>query len=327
MHKLFILPKTNYGEIMEKKAVLIGTFHAIKERYIEIIKEKYDLVIYNYHEINYEYLKNVDVIFLDSDMPYYVIIDLYHFALRYNKTVNLFPNLILLSNYTQKKISDILILKLRPYEITFFQEVIKRIFDFIFSLMAILLLAPLMIIIFIILKIFDPGPAFYLQKRLTKNQRPFTLLKFRTMVNQAEETTGVILSPIEDGRITKIGKFLRRTRFDELPQFFNVLIGDMSIVGPRPEREYFVNKFISENKAYNYRFNVKAGITGLSQINCRYCSQYDEKLNFDLYYISHYRLLVDFKIIIKTVKVFFDKRSSLGVEKKYQIDNLKELEQ
>lgn len=326
MHKLFILPKTNYGEIMEKKAALIGTLQFVKERYIEIIQKKYNLVTFYYQEINYEYLKIVDVIFVDSDIPYPLIIDLYHFGLSLNKEVNLFPNLILLSNYTQKKINDVLILKLKKYNITFIQRIVKRIFDFLFSLIAILLLSPLMLVIYLILKIFDPGPAFYLQKRLTKNKRPFTLFKFRTMINQAENYTGVILSPIEDKRITKIGKFLRRTRFDELPQFFNVLIGDMSIVGPRPEREYFVNKFSLENKSYNYRFNVKAGITGLSQINCRYSSQYEEKLHFDLYYISHYRMLLDLKIIIKTVKVFFDKRSSLGIEQDYQIENNKELE-
>lgn len=326
MHKLFILPKTNYGEIMEKKAALIGTLQFVKERYIEIIQKKYNLVTFYYQEINYEYLKIVDVIFLDSDIPYSLIVDLYHFGLNNNKEVNIFPNLILLSNYTQEKINDVLILKLKQYQLTFFQRIVKRTFDFIFSLIAILLLSPLMLVIYLVLKIFDPGPAFYLQKRLTKNQRPFTLFKFRTMINQAEDSTGVILSPMEDERITKIGKFLRRTRFDELPQFFNVLIGDMSIVGPRPEREYFVNKFIFENKSYNYRFNVKAGITGLSQINCRYSSQYDEKLHFDLYYISHYRMELDLKIIIKTVKVFFDKRSSLGVEHDYQINSIKELE-
>src|SRR5699024_9240591 len=129
----------------------------------------------------------------------------------------------------------------------------------------------------------------------------------------AEKYTGPVLAEDKDPRITSVGNFLRSTRLDEIPQLFNVLKGDMSIVGPRPEREYFIDMFTKTIPEFKYRTNVKAGITGLAQVLRKYTTTPEDKLRYDLLYIKKYSLLLDFKILVQTVKVIFMKESSQGV--------------
>jgi len=166
-------------------------------------------------------------------------------------------------------------------------------------------LAPLMICIGLGIYVSSPGPIFFTQERLTKSMQPFTMIKFRTMVLNAEQTTGPVCVVGNDPRIFPLGALLRRLSLDELPQLFNILIGDMSFVGPRPERPHFVNLYTQETPHFTQRYRVKAGLTGWAQVNGRsYLTPHPAlKLYYDLYYIYNWSLLLDLKIILKTLLV------------------------
>lgn len=182
------------------------------------------------------------------------------------------------------------------------QETQKRIFDIIISTAILIIISPLMLIIAILIKITSKGEIIYKQKRITKNGKEFTMYKFRTMIKDAEKETGPILAKINDSRITKIGKILRKTRMDELPQFFNVLKGDMSIVGPRPERKEILQNIEKELPEYKERQNVKAGITCIAHIKGDYYTEPKERLKYDKIYMENWSLKKDIKIILYTIK-------------------------
>jgi sugar transferase (PEP-CTERM system associated) len=174
-----------------------------------------------------------------------------------------------------------------------------------FSSIGLILLSPLILIISILIKIDSRGPVFYKQERAGENGRVFRLIKFRSMLANAE-TNGPVWAEKNDSRVTRIGKWMRNWRLDEIPQMFNVLKGDMSFVGPRPERPFFVEQLRKEIPFYDQRFYVKPGITGWAQIKYRYGASKDdalEKLNYDLYYIKNLSSLFDMIIIFETVKV------------------------
>lgn len=182
---------------------------------------------------------------------------------------------------------------------------VKRSADIAFSLIAIVILLPLMLIISLLILITSSRPVFYRQERIGKNQKPFQLYKFRTMINESEEN-GPQLAQEDDDRITRVGHFLRKWRLDELPQFFNVLIGDMSIVGPRPERAFYAAQLISRNNEYLSLYKVKPGITSSGMVEYGYASsieEMEERLPFDLAYMRNLSLLQDFKILLKTIFV------------------------
>lgn len=301
---------------MQKLASIIGNDNSILNKSIKLIESKnLQLKYIFYKNTNYQLLDKIDYLFIDNELPETEKEELLKYSFKNNKKLYIIPNIVEIINARKySHFKDMLVFTSKSFQQSLFQRFIKRLFDIIFSIIIILLLLPIIIIIYLSLKIFDPGPAIYLQKRLTINQREFILYKFRTMINNAEKMSGATLSWDNDYRITRIGKFLRKTRFDEIPQIFNVLIGDMSIVGPRPERRYFARKFITENEFYKYRFNVKAGITGLAQINSYYNTNFTDKLNFDLLYISTYNLFNDIKIIIKTFKVLFDENATKGTK-------------
>ena len=166
----------------------------------------------------------------------------------------------------------------------------------------------------ILVKQSSEGPILYKQTRITKDGKEFEILKFRSMGITAEKESGPVLATSNDMRVTPVGKYLRSLRIDELPQLFNVLKGDMSIVGPRPERPFFVDQFKEENPHYYLRHNVRAGITGYAQVYGKYASDFNSKLNFDLIYIKEYSLILDLKIMLQTVKILFDKVSSRGLD-------------
>lgn len=181
----------------------------------------------------------------------------------------------------------------------------KRIIDILFSFFLLIVLAPLMLIVGAGVRLGSPGPAIYRQKRVTEKGREFYVYKFRTMVEGAEKNTGPVLSGQDDPRLTGIGRVLRFARVDEWPQLFNVLLGEMSLVGPRPERPFFVRRFVQETPEYAYRLQVKSGITGLAQVAGRYSTDKDDKLKYDLLYVRGYSPLRDFVILLQTVKVIF----------------------
>jgi len=181
----------------------------------------------------------------------------------------------------------------------------KRITESSLSLIGLLLLSPIILVISILIKINSRGPVFYKQERVGEGGKIFKLLKFRSMVENAE-TNGPVWAEQDDKRITRVGRWMRKWRIDEIPQMFNVLKGDMSFVGPRPERSFFVERLRKEIPFYDQRFSVKPGVTGWAQIKYRYgASKEDalEKLEYDLYYIKNLSPLYDFLIIFETIKV------------------------
>lgn len=190
---------------------------------------------------------------------------------------------------------------------------IKRIVDVFFSTILLTLLTPIMIVTAIAIKLDSPGPIFYQQKRVGLEKATFSLIKFRSMIQDAEKDTGAIWASENDMRITRIGRIIRALRIDELPQLLNVLKGEMSLVGPRPERPEFVNNFLGDRSGnklriplYSERLAVKPGITGWAQIMYPYAKTHEQsikKLEYDLYYIKNISFRLDILIMIKTVRV------------------------
>lgn len=191
---------------------------------------------------------------------------------------------------------------------------IKRIFDVIVAFVLFVAALPLMLCAACTVKLYDGGPALLKQERITKGGKVFTLYKFRTMIVDAEHITGPVLATENDHRITYIGRFLRRTRIDELPQLLNVIKGDMSIVGPRPERPHFGVKICEMLPEFKNRLAVKAGITGLAQVQGKYSTTPENKLRFDMLYIQNYSLWLDIVILFKTISVVLKKDCSKGVK-------------
>jgi Undecaprenyl-phosphate glucose phosphotransferase len=183
-----------------------------------------------------------------------------------------------------------------------FTRVLKRMLDVLFSASFLLLTAPLLLAIAGAVKLSSPGPVFYRQERMGLNGRTFRMLKFRSMPVDAEAATGPVWAKAGEQRATRLGAFLRRTSLDELPQFFNVLRGDMSVVGPRPERPVFIQEFKSQIPGYMLRHKMKAGITGWAQVHgWRGNTSLEKRIEYDLYYIQHWSLWLDFKIMWMTL--------------------------
>lgn len=191
---------------------------------------------------------------------------------------------------------------------------LKRGMDITLSLIAIILSSPFMLVTAIAIKAYDRGPVIYRQVRLTENGREFAILKFRSMKVNAEKDGIARLASANDDRITPVGKFIRAFRLDELPQLFNILNGDMSIVGPRPERPEIAAQYEKELPAFAMRLQVKAGLTGLAQVYGRYNTEPYNKLQMDLMYINNASILQDIKLMLATVKVLFVKESTEGVD-------------
>lgn len=221
---------------------------------------------------------------------------------------------ILLRSSDQLNLFDTPLLLSRNMGLSIEQEWLKRIEDIIFSILLLVILSPVFIITCIGLKCTDGGPVFYQQERLTKDGKKFSIYKFRTMVVGAENQTGPIMASEKDMRILPIGRFLRATRMDEIPQFFNILKGDMSLVGPRPERPVLADEITRQIPEFKYRLKVKAGLTGYAQVYGKYNTAFYDKLKLDLTYIRNYSILLDLKLIIMTPKIMFLKESTQGVE-------------
>ncbi|WP_041263711.1 sugar transferase [Francisella salina] len=218
-------------------------------------------------------------------------------------------------------LGDSLAMSIKNFGLSYEAKVIKRIFDIIFSLIAIVLMAPIVFITALAIYIEDKSSPFFIQERVTRNGKKFKLIKFRSMRIDAESQTGAIWASNSDDRITKIGRIIRPIWLDELPQFFNVLKGDMSIVGPRPERQELIDEFAKETPEFLYRTKVKAGITGYAQVLTSYATLPENKLKLDLVYIRRWSFVFDLLIIIETVRVIFMKIFSIFLSKKETIDS------
>lgn len=186
------------------------------------------------------------------------------------------------------------------------REILKKTFDLVCVLIALPLVLPLIALSGLLIKIDSKGPIFHIQERLGKNGVPFSLIKLRSMVPNAEQVSGPCWARENDQRVTRVGRVLRKLRLDELPQIFNVLKGDMSLIGPRPIRKYFADLLEKDIPYYGLRFLLKPGLTGWAQVNHDYAGSKEgqsEKLQYDLYYLTHQSLWLDFVIIFKSIRV------------------------
>lgn len=291
----------------EEELSLIEKFKYAYSNEIEIVgKYNIDMI----KNLSDDILENFDLLLIQKNLFHKIktedILDLNE------KELFIVPNVsdLLLNNMKTVTIDDVPTLYHKPLGLTPEQKFIKRLFDFILALLMLVISLPFWIIIFIAIKLDSRGPVFYKQDRITENDKVFKVYKFRTMFTDAEKNTGPVLATQNDSRVTRVGKIIRATRLDELPQLINVIKGEMSLVGPRPERPKFVDEFNQIIPEYKYRHKVKAGITGLAQIKGKYSTSVYDKLIFDLAYISEYSLMKDFMILMETLKVVFVKTSS-----------------
>ena len=272
--------------------------------------------------------EQVDVLIICPDIRLKDKAKIVHYCNLHEKQALLIPNAyeVFCSGMILDKIDDVPVFRPQHLRLTLEQRSLKRILDIAVSLVGFLIALPLMLLTAVVIKIFDPGPIFYSQERAGRYEKPFKVYKFRTMRVDAEKLSGPMLAQENDPRITHLGAFLRAVRLDELPQIWNVLVGDMSIVGPRPERPFFVEQFKRAIPEYVYRMNVKPGITGLAQVYGKYNTTAYDKLIYDLVYIQSASIRTDLTIIIQTVRVLFQKSATEGVHDVETEECLKELD-
>jgi len=216
----------------------------------------------------------------------------------------------MLSASRTENVGDLAVIRLNEMDVRLW-DVVKRIWDILFSIIALSVGFPFMLLIAVAIKLNSRGPVFFFQERVGRGGVVFRIIKFRTMVHNAESSTGAILSiGKSDPRVTSTGRILRALRLDEIPQFWNILKGEMSLVGPRPERPVFVERYVKENPLYSKRHDILPGITGLAQVCGGYDTDARDKLRFDLIYIANRSLWMDLKILLKTVQVVFGSKGS-----------------
>ena len=287
------------------------------EGYDKIIQEipKYDAVVIN-------------------DVPAQLRNDLLKYCYRYRVRTYVSPKLtdIMLRGARNITLFDTPLLLVKGTGLTPAERVTKRAMDIFISAIVLLILSPLMLLIAAAIKLEDGGPVFFRQKRLTRHGREFDILKFRSMVVDAKKYAGAVLATDNDPRITRVGRIIRPFRLDELPQLINILKGDMSIVGPRPERKVIADEYCKDIPEFAYRLKVRGGLTGYAQIYGKYNTSAYDKLRLDLMYIENYSLLLDIKLMILTIRILFSKESTEGVDKakenkKLADELLKELDQ
>ena len=314
-----------------EKDILIAVDSIEEAEYIAkkilLDKNNFDNIRYICHDINkrtYELINTVDKVYIGDSIANTDKLNIINYCSEKGKAIYLIPSLyeISLVDFKVSQVDDLLVFKIEDLGLTYEQRVIKRILDITISSIGLIITSPLIMIISIIIKLYDGGSVFFKQERVTENNKVFNLYKFRTMIEDAEKHTGPVLATEKDTRITPLGRFLRASRIDELPQLFNVLKGDMSIVGPRPERPFFAEQFNEEIDGFKYRVYVKAGITGLAQILGNYSTDPKTKSKYDLLYIKNYSLLLDIKIIFNTIKIIFLKSSSKGVVNEKELDEI-----
>lgn len=221
---------------------------------------------------------------------------------------------VLVKGSDQLHLFDTPILLIREYALTVEQRLAKRLIDVICALILVVITSPVMLITAICIKCYDSGPVLYRQVRCTIGGREFKIMKFRSMRVDAEKDGVARLAARNDSRITPIGKFIRAVRIDELPQLFNILAGDMSFIGPRPERPEIIRQYVEDMPEFVYRMKVKAGLAGYAQVYGKYNTTPYDKLKLDLSYIENYSVWLDIKLMLLTLKILVKAESTEGVD-------------
>jgi len=303
-----------------RRMLLIYGDSPIDEVYTKITSrsEKYEIVDRVHYQIGEEALKEkikeheaVILHDLSATLRNHLIKYCYEQSIRVYVTPKLYD--ILIRGAADMDLFDTPFLLMRNRGLSPSQAFAKRSLDLILSLLCLLLLSPVLLIIVICMKLFDKGPILYRQTRLTKDGKEFQILKFRSMYVDAEQDALRLMSK-QDDRITPMGRLLRRTHLDELPQLFNILKGDMSIVGPRPERPEIAHVYMEKIPEFSYRLKMKAGLTGYAQVYGKYNSTPYDKLKLDLTYIQNYSFFLDLKLLLLTGKTLFIPDHAEGVD-------------
>lgn len=268
---------------------------------------------------------NYDAVII-NDVPAEIRNDILKFCYRHHIRTYVTPKLsdIIVRGATSITLFDTPLLLVKGNGLTPSQQLLKRIMDLVICLPVAIIALPFMLLAALAIKLEDGGPIFFKQKRATLGNNTFEILKFRSMVVDADKIGNQAGATSNDPRITKVGKFIRATRIDELPQLLNIIRGDMSIVGPRPERVEHMEKYGKEISEFDFRTKVKGGLTGFAQIYGKYNTSPYDKLRLDLMYIENYSIILDIKLILMTIRIMLSKDSTEGFDKIEEAQRMKE---
>lgn len=281
-------------------------------------KDKYNVCatasVYLGYEELYTRILEYEAVVL-CDLPTSMRNPILKFCFDQNKRTYITPKIsdIILTGTERIHLFDSPLMLSRNRGLTIEQRFVKRAMDIVLSVVAIVVSSPILLLIGASIKLYDKGPVFYTQERLTRNGEVFRIIKFRSM-RMDSEREGAQLARKNDDRITPVGRIIRRTHFDELPQIFNILKGEMSFVGPRPERESIAKEYEAIIPEFSFRLKVKAGLTGYAQVYGKYNTTPYDKLKLDLTYIETYSFWQDIKLMLMTFKIIFQKENTEGIE-------------
>jgi exopolysaccharide biosynthesis polyprenyl glycosylphosphotransferase len=316
---LWILSKRMVGE---RKVIIIGenmnASYTLAEKFLNHNDGWYNIMGVLTEDNNREITKAVkanDVVVLGSGIKQDFKTEIVDTCIKQGKEVLVVPQSLdfTVQGAVTQQVDDMMVFSLSSPAVSNTAMALKRIFDLAVSTILLICVSPLILFLFIIIPLTSKGPVIFRQERVGQYGRSFWIYKFRSMIHDAEKMTGPVLASEKDPRITPFGRFMRAVRLDELPQLFNVLKGDMSLVGPRPERDYFIRQFKQELPDYTLRLTVKPGITGLAQVMGNYSTTVENKLVYDLLYIRNYSLMLDIKILMQTVRVVVQRKQAKGV--------------
>ncbi len=263
----------------------------------------------------FEIMRAVDAVFL-CGVPSDYRNEVVKFCIANNKVAYVKPKIsdTIIRGGRTIQLMNVPVYRCKRSDTSLIYQTVKRFFDIFLSLIAIIISSPFMLVTAVAIKAYDRGPVFYKQVRLTTNGKKFEIIKFRSMVQNAEKDGVARLAGDSDDRITPVGKVIRKLRLDELPQLFNILSGDMSFVGPRPERPEIAAEYERDMPEFALRLQVKAGLTGYAQVYGKYNTPPYDKVQMDLMYIAHQNLLEDIKLMLMTFKILFVPSSTEGVK-------------